>query len=111
MASLVRCEAGGFSIEEAYTIDRLEEMTDSEKAECLIPTEKLFTSLPKILLPDFFEKLCRSGCEIYQKKIRTDLPVGTRVRICDSNGSAMCAHRPPYCPTAKDMRVKMQSAP
>jgi tRNA pseudouridine55 synthase len=87
MASLVRCEAGGFSIEEAYTINRLEEMTDSEKAECLIPTEKLFTSLPKILLPDFFEKLCRSGCEIYQKKIRTDIPVGTRVRICDSNGN------------------------
>ena len=39
-----------------------------------------------VLCACFFEKLCRSGCEIYQKKIGVSLPLGTRVRICDEAG-------------------------
>ena len=36
---------------------------------------------------EFFEKLCRGGCEIYQKKIGSSYAVGQRVRICDANGN------------------------
>ena len=32
-------------------------------------------------LESFYEKLSRNGCEIYQKKIKTSLPTGTRVRM------------------------------
>ena len=39
-----------------------------------------------VTLPDFYARLCRSGCEIYQKKIGTSFEVGTFVRICDKNG-------------------------
>ena len=39
-----------------------------------------------MLLPAFYEKLCRSGCEIYQNKVKTDFEVGTRVRICTHSG-------------------------
>ena len=35
---------------------------------------------------DFYARLCRSGCEIYQKKIGYSLPVGTKVRMCDKDG-------------------------
>ena len=35
---------------------------------------------------EFFEKLSRGGCEIYQSKIGTHFPVGTRVRIYGKNG-------------------------
>jgi hypothetical protein len=38
-------------------------------------------------LPAFYEKLCRNGCEIYQKKINTDHKIGTRVRLCDASGA------------------------
>lgn len=37
-------------------------------------------------LPPFFEKLARSGCEIYEKKIGVGYPVGTRVRMYGADG-------------------------
>lgn len=86
MASLERTRTGDFSIAEAHTIAELEEMSENERVACLIPTEALFASLPQVCLPEFFEKLSRSGCEIYQKKIRTDYPVGARVRLSRQSG-------------------------
>ncbi|MBR2353662.1 MAG: tRNA pseudouridine(55) synthase TruB [Clostridia bacterium] len=87
MGDLCRTETGGFSLCDAHTVAELEAMTEDERLSCLIPTERLFDSLPAVSLPEFFEKLCRSGCEIYQKKIRTDLPQGARVRLCSADGS------------------------
>lgn len=86
MATLCRSRAGDFSLDGAHTLEELEGMSIDERISLLCPTEKLFESLPAIKLPEFFEKLSRSGCEIYQKKIRTDLPIGTRVRLCTSEG-------------------------
>ena len=86
MASLHRTETGGFSIENSYTVDQLKEMDETQLASILIPIEVLFSSLPKINLTAFFEKLCRSGCEIYQKKIKTSFSEGTRVRLCSEDG-------------------------
>lgn len=87
MAALERTRTGGFSLAESHTIAELEEMSEAERLSCLIPTERLFDALPAVRLTEFFEKLCRSGCEIYQKKIRVEYPVGQRVRICSQNGS------------------------
>ena len=81
MAALERREACGFSLENAHTVDELEQLSYEERTALLIPTELLFASLPQIPLPAFYERLCRSGCEIYLKKLRIDLPVGTRVRL------------------------------
>jgi tRNA pseudouridine55 synthase len=86
MSSLERVEACGFSIDQAHTTEALEGMTPQERESLLIPIEALFSSLPSVRLSPFFEKLCRSGCEIYQKKIGVSLPLGTRVRICDESG-------------------------
>ena len=87
MATLERTYAGGFSIESAVSISELEQMSEEERLSRLIPTEALFEELPKVCLSEFFEKLCRGGCEIYQKKIRTSLPVGSRVRLADASGN------------------------
>ncbi len=86
MASLKRTETGGFPISDSITVPELEEMNDEERLEKLIPTEALFAAFPKVNLPAFYEKLCRSGCEIYQSKIHTDIPCGERVRICSADG-------------------------
>ncbi len=86
MSSLVRTEACGFSMDTAHTIDDLESMTDEERRSCLIPTESLFADLSALSLPAFYERLCRSGCEIYCKKLGVDLPIGARVRLCDAKG-------------------------
>ena len=86
MATLVRTEAGGFSLTDSYTLDALEQMSMSERLGCLLPTESLFATLPSYPLPAFYERLFRSGCEIYQKKIGTALPLGARVRVCRADG-------------------------
>jgi len=87
MATLERTETGGFSLDEAHTVSELEAMSEDERLSLLIPTERLFASLPAVALPEFFEKLCRGGCEIYQKKLRTDFSLSERVRLCRADGS------------------------
>lgn len=83
MSSLQRIEAGGFTLEQGYTVDDLKEMSVDERYALLLPTEGLFADCEAVCLSAFYEKLCRSGCEIYLKKIKRSLPLGTRVRICD----------------------------
>ncbi len=87
MATLRRVEACGFSIDDCHTLDTLEAMGLSERLGLLRPVESLFADLPAVHLPAFFHHLCRSGCEIYQRKLGTDHPVGTRVRLCDEAGA------------------------
>lgn len=87
MATLERTEAGGFPLADALTLDELEAMSETERVSCLRPTESLFSRLPALTLPAFYERLARNGCEIYQTKIKTDFPVGQRLRMQDRDGS------------------------
>lgn len=86
MATLERVQTGGFGLDECITTEQLEEMDDNARLAQLRPVEVLFAEHPAVYLPPFYERLCRNGCEIYQGKIHTDYPVGTRVRICDAQG-------------------------
>lgn len=86
MTSLIRTKTGGFSLDEAHTLEELEALSVEQRSALLLPTETLFTHLPEIKLSDFFAKLSRNGCEIYQKKIGTDFSPGTMLRVCDKNG-------------------------
>lgn len=86
MATLTRSAAGGFSLDKALALEELNEMTDDQKLAALIPTEALFSDLGRVVLPEFYYRLCVGGCEIYQKKIHTDLPLGARVRLCAPSG-------------------------
>ena len=86
MTSLIRTKTGAFSLENAHTLEELETLSLSEREKLLLPTELLFTHLSTVRLSEFFAKLSRNGCEIYQKKIGTDFPLGTMLRVCDKNG-------------------------
>lgn len=87
MAALRRTETGGFSLQDCHTLEALEEMDDTARVGVLRTTESLFSALPPVTLPVFYEKLARSGCEIYQKKINTAHPDGARVRMCGADGA------------------------
>ena len=87
MAALRRTRAGAFSIENCYTLEELEQLTETERLDRLLPIEKLFADLPAVRLSAFFERLCRGGCEIYQAKIGTALKIGERVRLCSETGA------------------------
>jgi tRNA pseudouridine55 synthase len=87
MAALRRTETGGFSLVDCTTLDALEQMDHAAREAHLLPVEALFATLSAVHLPAFYEKLARSGCEIYQKKIDTQYEIGTRVRVCNNEGS------------------------
>ena len=86
MAELERREAGGFDLEKSYTVDEIEAMSEEERIALLVPTEQLFESLREVRLESFYEKLSRNGCEIYQKKAKTDFAIGERVRMLTKDG-------------------------
>lgn len=86
MASLERVDTGGFSIDKAYTLGELNAMDQEALLKTLMPVESLFRTLSSVCLPTFYERLFRSGCEIYQKKIGKELPTGARVRVLDASG-------------------------
>ena len=91
MATLCRSRAGDFRLEESYTLDQLEQMTADERGALLLPIDSLFKEYPRVFLPEFYEKLSRNGCEIYQKKIKTPFPVGARVRLCSASSGSFYA--------------------
>ncbi len=86
MSSLCRTKAGIFSLENAHTLEVLEGMTIEEREALLLPTELLFEDWPLVRLSDFYAKLAKNGCEIYEKKIGTHLPLGEKLRVYDKNG-------------------------
>ncbi len=87
MAALERISACGFSIDDAQSLDSLDELSQEQRLSLLLPTETLFSELGTIRLPAFYEKLFRSGCEIYFKKLGKEPPnEGARLRICSENG-------------------------
>ncbi len=86
MATLERVEACGISLCECLSLEEIEKLNENERQALLLPTERLFDDLETVRLPAFFEKLFRDGCPIYQKKIKTSLTVGSRVKICSEDG-------------------------
>ncbi len=69
MSELQRTRACGFSIDECYTIEDIENlMKNGTFEEKLIPIERLFESLPKLVLSDFDRRLYRSGVELDLEK-------------------------------------------
>jgi tRNA U55 pseudouridine synthase TruB len=86
MAALERTKASVFTLDDAITLGELEGMTEEERCAALVPTERVFHSLKGVKLPEFFEKLARSGLEIYLSKIGLTLDVGERVRLIGKDG-------------------------
>ena len=86
MSALQRCEASGFTLGDSYTLSELENMTNDERKNKIIPVERVFISLDKVTLPPFFAKLASSGLEIYLKKIGLSAELGQRLRLYSDNG-------------------------
>lgn len=69
MTKLRRTEAGGFAIKECYTIAEVQEMEKNGTLEAaLLPVERLFDRLPKLILCDFDAHLYKNGVPLELKK-------------------------------------------
>ena len=86
MSALCRYSSGGFTLDDAVTPEELEDFSPEERTARLIPAENLFSDFESVSLPDFYARLCLSGCEIYQKKIGTRFDTGERVKVYTKDG-------------------------
>ena len=86
MKTLKRLSASGYTIDEAKTLSELEAMSDVQRYSFIYPVEDVFKKYEAVRLPDFFARLAHSGLEIYLRKIKKDLPLGTIVRLEDQDG-------------------------
>lgn len=86
MAALCRSEVADFTLTDAHTVEALELLSEQERESLLIPTEQLFSSLPTLSLGAFHEKLIRGGCAVAEHKLKAELPLGARVRLCGAAG-------------------------
>ena len=82
MSGLERVKSSSFTSEQAVTIERLEQMTLSEREGTLIPTEELFASHPVFHLPAFYDKLIANGQAVLCRKLGlSEEKVGARYRL------------------------------
>ncbi len=70
MTSLVRTEALGFSVENAFTLEQIEKARDEGRVdELILDTDKVFTVLPPITLSEKQTKLYRNGVPLEPQKV------------------------------------------
>lgn len=81
MSSLVRTKTGSFTLDQSVTIEELDNMTAEERILLPKPVESLFKDLPCVNVSDFYAKLVRGGTNLFQKKIKAQIPDGELVRI------------------------------
>ena len=86
MKTLCRVEASGFTLSDAYTLSELEGMTEKEREEKILPTERIFDGTRSVKLMPFFERLARCGVEIYLNKISLSAECGERILLYGEEG-------------------------
>lgn len=82
MSALEREKSGIFSLEEAVSLSELEKMSEKEREERVIPTERLFAEEEVFFLPPFFDHLIANGCAVAAKKLSLqNAQTGQRFRL------------------------------
>ena len=70
MTSLVRTSSGGFTLEECYTFEQIQQAKDEGRLEELIlPIDRVFTMLPKLRLNEAQTKMYRNGVKLDLSRI------------------------------------------
>lgn len=81
MTALERTAACGFTLNDAHTFDEVQQAADAGSVESLvIPTDRLFLSLPSVTLNETQTRLYRNGVLLSVSRLG-HLPEGTRFRI------------------------------
>ena len=65
MTSLVRTSSGGFTLEECFTMEEIQQAADENRLEELIlPIERVFASLPKLKLNEVQTRMYKNGVKL-----------------------------------------------
>ena len=89
MGKLRRTKAGSFCLSDCLTIDEVcERMESGTLEEALLPIERLFEHLPKLVLNDFDEHLYRNGVSLELQKRGWEIISGT-VAVYNKKGEIL----------------------
>ncbi len=83
MSALIRTRSGRFCIDAAYTLDEVEKMAGEGDMSFLVPIDKVFEELPKLILSSRRAKLMCNGVRISAQGIID----GEAYRVYDESGS------------------------
>ena len=88
MSELRRAETGGFTLQDAISLEKLTEMSPQERMSQLhLPEDSIFSQMPTYTPPDFFAGLIYRGLAVELHKLpNVPKKQGTRVRLCDKKG-------------------------
>lgn len=71
MTSLVRTSSGGFTLNDCFTFDEIQNARDEERLEELVlPIERVFEKLPKIRLGEAQSRMYRNGVKLDLERVR-----------------------------------------
>ncbi len=109
MASLKRTRSGDFTIDNAYTLEQLQRLSDQNRMEeVILEVDRIFEHMPMIVVPEKFHKLLANGNRIGTDQI-LEMPViapDAEVRVYSFAGKFFGVYR--YDRQEKDFRpVKM----
>lgn len=90
MEALRRLEVTPFSIEECVTLDRLKEMSPSDRSARLLSPQKCLPHLPLVEVNDFQAALAQNGVSLRQEKIGVSLHEGQQVLVTDTHKNLIC---------------------
>ena len=86
MKTLRRASAAGFTLSDAHTLGEIENASEEERQNLILPIETVFKKYRSVSLSPFFARLAKSGLEIYCKKIGFYAEIGEFIRLEDENG-------------------------
>ena len=83
MSGLTRTRSGRFSIDEAFTLEQIENMIERGLEEFFIPVQDVMTEYPKIVLADKNAGKVRNGIKVRVEGLETDVTY----RVFDEKGN------------------------
>lgn len=95
MDSLQRIESAGFTLEDAYTLEEIEQAVHQGKLEQLIiPMEKALLDLPQFVVPEYMVEKILNGQPILKRLPLPDgLHTGDLIRILSPDGKLLALHK------------------
>lgn len=98
MKSLVRLQAAGYRIEDAYKLDALQELSESGTLkDAVTPIERVFEVYPVLTAKPEFDIMLKNGNKMalqqFQEMIKPELEMKVRVRMSDGRFAAVYEYR------------------
>ena len=88
MTALTRTKAGEFQIEKAYTLSKIQQLSDEGRLwEILVPIEKVFENLPSVTVKKDASKALLNGNQLKIEEIEKSIDTMEKVRVYDSEGN------------------------